>query len=101
MGVVDEDQPRLLVVDADRDLFLDGLAVWLVAAVVGRGKELGAEGGLPHPCSPQNEHPDQKKCEPGSVLSVYLKTSPLGRSPGLVGLDRQGGMAAWEHLRRG
>ena len=68
VGVVDEDQPRLLVVDADRHRFLDGLAVWLVAAVVGRGKELGAEGGLPHPSSPQNEHPNPKNCEAGSVM---------------------------------
>ena len=69
MGVVDEDQPRLLVVDADRHLFFDGLAVWLVAAGVGRGEELGAEGGLPHPCSPQNEHPGQKNCEDVSVFT--------------------------------
>ena len=35
MGVVDEDQRRLLVVDADGHLLLNGLAVWLVAVVVG------------------------------------------------------------------
>ena len=67
VGVVDEDQRRLLVVDADGHLLLNGLAVRLVAVVVGGGKELGAEGGLPHPCCPQKQHPDLKNCEADSL----------------------------------
>ena len=47
MGVVDEDQPRLLVVDADGHLLLDGLAIGFVTVVVGGGEKLGAEGGPP------------------------------------------------------
>ena len=74
MGVVDEDQPRLLIVDADGHLLLDGLGVRFVAVVVGRGKELRAEGGLPHPCRPQNQNPDQKKCkmQADNVQSFYI-----------------------------
>ena len=101
VGVVDEDQPRLLIVDADGHLLLDGLGVQFVAVVVGRGKELRAEGGLPHPCRPQNQNPDEKKCkmQADNVQSLYyLKSSPLGRTPGLDGVDRQGGMMEWEHL---
>ena len=70
MGVVDEDQPRLLVVDADGHLLLDGLAIGFVTVVVGGGEKLGAEGGLAHPCSPQHQHPGRKNCECDSAMQL-------------------------------
>ena len=72
MGVVDEDQPRLLVVDADGHLLLDGLAIGFVTVVVGGGEKLGAEGGLAHPCSPQHQHPGRKNCDSGVQLCTLL-----------------------------